>query len=367
MADQVSQRDIARICGVSQGTVSAALNGPGSPVRIGEETRRRVVEVASRLGYRPHAAARQLRNGRSRTIIFTPTSSAGVLTYHVTNTEVVAISRTVASRGYALELAVYEETVRNANPLDAAVRERRCDGVILSDSAVTERHFWPVLQEFGTPVCVLDSEPLPGVTTIKYDYRGGARAATNHLLDLGRTRIAFAEPAQFGGYWSAERLAGYLEAHEHAGLQADPRLRVRVPHVLLPDGRAARDGERIFRDFFTCGLEFDAVFCVYDWQAVMAMRALATLGRRVPDDVAVVGFDDEPISQALVPSLTSVRMGAARAGQLAAELLIEQIEGRRDGGDHHVLPCELAVRESTMGRSRQERDEPAHASALVVH
>ncbi len=97
----------------------------------------------------------------------------------------------------------------------------------------------------------------------------------------------------------------------------------------------------------------DAVFAAYDLLALEAMRTLAHLGRRVPDDVALVGFDDEPFAQVVVPSLTSVRMDPDAMGRLAVDLLIGEIEGRCKPGGHHRVPSQLIVRESSAGKEER--------------
>lgn len=345
---RVDQKEIARRCRVSRAAVWAALGGNGATVRVSEETRRRIVEEAERAGYRPHAAARALRAGRSRTLVFAQLSF-GSPSAHVPHATQNAMAAAVAQRRYATELLARETPDEVSRDLETAVHERRCGGVFLRGDALP---FWEsslaVLREHRIAVCAVECAPTPGITTVAFDYRSGACAAVEHLFDCGRRHIAFVGPAE-NHYWCRERLKGYLLAHQRAGLRADRRLQILLPHV--PGGTCAglRTGRNPLARLLSSGPAVDGLFAAFDELAIWCVRTVIKSGRAIPDDTAVVGFDDDPIGEAVVPSLTTVRQDPERLGRLAVDLLVDQIEGAREGGGHHVVPTRLVVRESTRG------------------
>jgi DNA-binding LacI/PurR family transcriptional regulator len=182
---------------------------------------------------------------------------------------------------------------------------------------------------------VLDGHP--GIS-IGCDNRAGGRAATEHLLALGRQGIAFVGSASANCPEFFDRYRGYVDALEARGLEAWPDLQVDATDSIEHVGFEAT------RHLIDTGVRFDAIFAASDLLAIGAIRALVESGRRVPDDVAVVGFDDIPIAAYVNPPLTTVMQDTKRAGELLVDTLIKHVRGEAIG--NQLLPAKLVVRRS---------------------
>ncbi len=332
--------DIAYLAGVSQPTVSRALRGSKS---VSLATRQRIQEIARELNYSVDKNASSLRSQRSHTIallFFEDPTPDGANINPFFLAMLGAITRATANRGLDLLISFQKlEDDWHTRYQDS----HRADGLILLGygdyTLYTQR--LNELVEHDTRFVRWGSvrEDTIGAT-VGTDNVAAGRLAGEHLLELGRRRIAFLGHADEHYPEFADRYRGLTEAMGAAGLIADPALQV---PALSSEG----DGRAAIRALLDRGAEFDAVFAASDLIAIGAMRALAEAGRTVPGDVAVVGFDDIPAASLTSPPLTTVQQDLIAAGELLVETLAEQIEDRAQ--DNRSLPPRLIVRASTTG------------------
>jgi DNA-binding LacI/PurR family transcriptional regulator len=328
--DQVAER-----AGVGRGTVSRVING--SP-QVSEHTRRAVEAAVAELGYVPNLAARALVTRRTDAValviseseerVFSEPFFAGVV-------RGISAGVSAAGRQLVLALAAGEE-----RPLERYLTPQHVDGVLLvslhGDDPLPE-----LLRTRGLPV-VLGGRPPCGYAGayIDVDNVGGAKAGVAHLVARGRKRIAtISGPRDMGA--GQDRLAGYRAALAAACLEEDPGL-------VVEGDFSEVSGLQAMRSLLAGHPDLDAVFAANDLMAIGALRALRDAGRRVPEDVAVVGFDDSPLSRVTDPPLSTVRQPVEEMGREMAEMLLRLISGA-DGDVHQsaVLPTELVVRASS--------------------
>ena len=331
-------RDVAREARVSVATVSRVFNNSG-PVR--EETRAAILAVAERLQYTPNTAARSLSTRRTGTV--------GVLLPDLHGeffSEVIrGIDQTVQSSGYHVLIS---SSHNDRAEIEAALRAMRgrVDGLILMAPDLDADSLLANLPE-RLPLVLLNTHlKEPGFDSINIDNYGGALRMTMHLLDAGRRRIALIT----GGarnYDAQERLRGYREALRGRGLGVDERL-------IVPGDFTEWSGHAAAQRLAALEPLPDAVFATNDSMAVGALSALRDAGVSVPEDIAVVGFDDIPIAQYVSPALTTVRVSIASLGSRAAARLFQCLAaGERPAHTHEVLPTELVIRRSCGGASAQ--------------
>ena len=331
--------DIAELAGVSQPTVSRALSGNPS---VSAETRARVLAAAAQLQYTVDKNASGLRRQHSRTLallFFEDLSPEDSLINPFYLSMLGSMVRNCAARGY--DLLISFQQLSSDWHVDYE-DSRKADGIILLGYGdyLLYRPRLEKLIEQGTHF-VRWGSPREGEigTTIGSDNEGGGAQATTHLIAHGRRRIAFLGSASPAYPEILDRWIGYRRAHDEAGLEVDPYLTVDA----LP---SEEDGARAAAALLASGAEFDAVFASSDLAAIGAMRVLQEAARRVPDDVAIVGFDDLAAARSARPSLTTVAQGAQSAGAALVEALIEAVE--RGTSTSRLLPVELKVRGSTV-------------------
>lgn len=303
---RVSMAMVAQRAGVSGQTVSRVANG--SP-RVDPETRARVEQAMAELGYRPNRAARALRTGRSQTLGLVAQTLATVGNSRMLH----AVADAAASRGYALTVLTLGADADIADAFDR-LRDQGVDGaIVLNEATALARD----AASAGLRLVVVDSPPDERFTVIGTDHATGARDATEHLLSAGhRTVHHLAGPA--GSFAAAERERGWREALAAAGVEP--------PDVARGDWSAASGFDTVGR-MPASGVT--AIFAANDQMALGALRALAESGRRVPDDVAVTGFDDIADAADFQPPLTTVRQDFDALGERAVSALVEWIEGAR--------------------------------------
>ncbi|WP_159978294.1 MULTISPECIES: LacI family DNA-binding transcriptional regulator [unclassified Novosphingobium] len=334
--------DIAYRAGVSQPTVSRALRGAKS---VSAETRARIEAIARELNYSVDKNASSLRSQRSNTIallFFEEQSPDDSKINPFFLAMLGAITRSCATRG--LDLLISFQKLED----DWHVRyqdSHRADGLILlgyGDYKIYESRLRQLVGQ-GTHFVRWGSVDEANIgATVGSDNVGAGRMAGEHLLGLGRRRIAFLGQADDHYPEFADRYRGLCEALEAAGIAPDPRLQRNAVN-LEGMGRAAMAA--LIGD----GVRFDAVFAASDTIAVGAMRALAEAGLSIPGDVAVMGFDDLPAASMTNPPLTTIMQDLKRAGEVLVETLAAQIE---DGdAPTGTLAAKLVVRRSTAGPS----------------
>lgn len=328
-----SIKDVARQSGVSYKTVSRVVNGEAN---VSDATRLRVETAIGALGYRPDHSARSLRRGRTQAIrLLLVRRHERLLTEPFLDEMVTGIVDSAAAAGYAVVLeAIGSVVAASAGP---RFDERRVDGTILLDGRLGSP-LVALLRETTPWVVVTAHSPDPAAGWVYADFRGGARQLVEHLLDLGHVRIA-----HLTGHLThseLDRLRGYRQALKQAGIRMDPALVTSAGH-LRHHGYAAT--EKLLAGHG----DFTAIFAVNDVTALGAIDCLRQHGRRVPDDVSVVGFDDIYLAPHANPPLTTVRVPAYAMGAAATELLIGAVEGRRPFPNGCDFPIEMSIREST--------------------
>jgi len=325
----VSMVDVARLAGVSAQTVSRVSTGyPG----VREETRQRVLLAMDRLGYRPNAAARALKQGRFHTL--------GVILFSLSpvgnSRTVEAITAHAARRGYGVTLLPAEARTESAViGAFGRLEELAVDGVIV----IMEVHLLdsPTLGlPHGSPVVVVDSNAGDSFHVVDADQAAGATAAVTHLLDLGHHTV-----------WHVTGPAESFAARRRASAWEE---------TLVRAGRAAPAplaGDWSPESGYLAGLRLaeetscTAVFVANDQMALGVLRAFHEKGIRVPEDVSVVGFDDVPEASSYLPPLTTVRQDFAEVGRRCVDNVVAQIEGGVVHPGADIVPTGLVVRAST--------------------
>lgn len=335
-------RDVAKLAGTSVGAVSAVLSGkPRHNIRVGAETRKRIHAAATQLEYSPNPIAQTLVTRKTGVLGLVFPYTEAFIDRNPFCTQVMAgIFEEVVRERYNLML----HTATGANSKEDAegmMLDPRVDGLILvlppSDNGIIMR-----CQQRGFPcVAVVASGAPNSVCTINADEFAGGKLATEHLIGLGHERIAHLDGNPMIAT-TAPRRAGYLAALGEAGLPCDP-------DWIAGHGFDHRDGRAGMEALLALPAHRrpTAVFAANDLAADGALLLLHERGLRVPEDIAVVGYDDTWFAQMTKPHLTSVHMPIYEMGVLAAQMLIAMAEGREIVNRHPVLPVSLTVREST--------------------
>jgi DNA-binding LacI/PurR family transcriptional regulator len=345
---RVTLQTIADLLGVSRMTVSNAFSHPD---QLSSELRARILAAADELGYvGPDPVGRALARGSTGAVgVLLTDSLSEAFTDEVATSFLAAIVDELAPTGLAL-------TLLTASDRDDIVpaRDLALDGALVYSCRVeSEARGWLIRRRL--PLVYVDQDPVPGVSTVNVDDRGGARAAGEHVLALGHRRIGVlnrtidgssglvADPlAATRGHPQRERLRGWLDALRPAAITP---VVVHVADSSFPAVQQAAKELLVARDRPT------AVLCFSDVLAFGVAAAAAELGLAVPDDLSVVGFDDSPAAGWRTPRLTTVRQDVGAKGRAAARALITAIERARGEGKprarHLVLPTELVVRQST--------------------
>ncbi|MBT2231561.1 substrate-binding domain-containing protein [Nonomuraea sp. NEAU-A123] len=330
--ERPSIRRVADLAGVSATTVSHTLNGRRP---VAEETRRRVLRAIEELGYRPNVLARGLRTSRSQTI--------GLIIPDITNPFYPALARGLQD---VLGPAGYDQIISNTDGVrrteQAAIEHmiaRQVDGLAFAVFHTHAEDLLPAI-EAGIPVVRLGGRLVQrGVDLVHSDDEGGAAEATRYLLGCGYRRIAFVcGPAAEGP--AAEREAGYRAALTDAGVAPDQAL---VAHTHFSRAGGAKGVARLLE----LAEPPDAVLCANDVMAIGALDVAAQRGLRVPEDLAVMGFDDIDAAGMVSPGLTTMANPAREIGQATAVRLLERLRGTVDEPSTElVVPARLVRRRS---------------------
>ncbi len=327
-----SIRDVARLAGVSVSTVSRVLSG--SP-KVDAETRRRVEQAIGTIGYRPNLLAQGLRSKSGNLIgLVVPE-----IRHETFASFIEYIEEEVAARGYNLVTGNTHGRPEVEGAFIDSLLRRHVDGIIFS--RVSDRsQVLSIMAKSNIPAVIidrsLDREDIP--TIIMDNYRAGVMAA-EHLADLGHRRFAVITGPQDIAL-CRERLKGFAEFLERRGLTL-LRRNIREGDFKFESGIEAG------RSFLERGIEFTALWAENDLMAVGAMNALIRGGKRVPEEISVVGMDDSTSSKMMIPALTTIRQPFEAMCKKAVELIIAMKNG--DPGDERrfVLPPSIIVREST--------------------
>lgn len=337
MPKRPTSADVATEAGVSRTTVSFVLN-ERTDVKIPYETRQRVLSAAERLGYTPHAPGRQMARGRMRIIALvmrqTPAQVAGDAVLAETLRGLASAARSGGSR-------IMVEPLAPDGPegtYGALLRGQHADGIIISGPRSDDPSLLELLRD-DFPIVLQGHLPGVPVTSVDVDNVAGARGAVEYLLSIGHRRIACITNAPLVYTAAQERLRGYREALDGGDIGI-------VDDLITEAEFDAPSGHTAMARLLARGVPFDAVFVASDVVALGAIGALREAGRRVPDDVSVVGYDDIPLARYFNPPLTTVRLPAYELGHASGRALLDRIADRAMP-TRTLLPTELIVRGST--------------------
>jgi len=335
--------DVARRANVSAGTVSNVLTGKRP---VADDTRERILRAIEDLGYQPNLLARSLVNRASNTI---GVVTSGLEFYGPSRT-LVGIEQQANDLGYSLLLdLLHDPEAEDVDTVLDDLTSRRVDGIIWAVHEVGRNRAWlePERLRSMPPIVFLTMDARPQATVISTDNRAGAMLATQHLIEQGRRTIAIITGPLT--WWEArERLAGWQRGLAQGN-------RVQTPDLIYEGDWSAACGERALRQLLARRPDIDAIFACNDQIALGVLRASHFVGRHVPDDLAVVGFDNMPESAFFMPSLTSVRQHLSDLGCIAVQELHKAIEARAQTTAPEpairLITPELIVRESSTLRA----------------
>lgn len=328
----VTIRDVAKAAGVGQATVSRVLNSSGY---VHPDTRERVQQAATALGYVPNYLARSL--------VSRSTATVGLILPDITNPFFPGITRgaedAASARGYTVFLCNTDNDPAMEVQDVRKLRERLVDGIIFV-GATDRRELLASLQADGVPVVVTDRQVENlDVDMVLVDNTLGALLACRHLIELGHRVIAHAA-GHLGTRTGQDRLTGYRQAIEEANLGFSEALVIRGDY-------SVESGQHAAQVLLGRTPRPTAIFCGNDLTAMGVLRAAEAAGLVVPDDLSLVGFDDVQMASLLRPALTTVRQPAYDMGRLAMEMLLERIAGQAGSARRTIFQPELVVRSTT--------------------
>jgi DNA-binding LacI/PurR family transcriptional regulator len=335
---RVTIKDVAAEANVSYQTVSRVIN---NDAQVRAATRQRVQQAIETLNYRPNQAARSLPRRRSSIIgLIVPYEADYLFRDPHLLAQISGIDAVANAYGYNLLLSTAGDSNSTMEAFERFLRNKVADGALVVETAASPEGCELLARQNYPYVSLGYDLDNPEAYFVHCDDRAGARAATLHLIAQGHRRIGLINGPPLGAVSAMqERLAGYQAALEQAGLCFEPELMVYGDYT-RPSGQTATAKLLALPDPPT------AIFAFNDRMAMGAIRALHTAGRRVPEDVAVVGFDDIPTAADFSPALTTVRQASHQMGQVAAEMLFKLLAGEAVLEKKVILPAEFIVRQS---------------------
>jgi DNA-binding LacI/PurR family transcriptional regulator len=335
----VTLNDVAALASVSYQTVSRVINGKGE---VTDETRRRVLAAIQDLGYRPNTLARGLARGRTHTL--------GVVTadfYRFGPSRIATgIQRHCQELGYLLLVQWLSNTESSCCQDLNDLAGHQVDAIVWLGTELQDDLSWaePAFLDTLPPVVFCNIPPRPGLPAARIDNRVDAANMTRHLLAQGRRHIGMIS-GPMERFIPRERVAGWREAMVEAGLSPSTEL-------LVHGDWSADSGVRGFRQLMSRVRHLDAILASNDRMALGVLHAAREAGMRVPDDLAVAGFDNIPESAFFTPPLTTVQQPLMELGRIAADMAIDLAKARWENQPGPaeaavVLPSELVIRAST--------------------
>lgn len=323
-------RDVARAAGLSVASISRVLNGHN---HVSPDTRKKVLEAMESLGYVPNATARSLSTAKNHAIGVVLPDLHGEFFGEL----VRGMDKAASERGYLLLLSNMHADRMQAGQAMGTMRGR-VDGLIVMAPQLSAEDLAGALPP-GLPAVLINSPVEAGIHNLRIDNRGGVMLMVRHLLAQGASRIVHL--AGFRGNLDAdERAAAFRDAmHSLAPEQ---------PITILEGDFSDQSGERLVQQLLAHGVEFDAIFAANDMMALGALQTLRTIGVRVPDQVAVAGFDDVPLARYL--GLSTLRVDIAGIGARAIERLVNELEGQAEAPIEEKYVPALIARATTSTR-----------------
>jgi DNA-binding LacI/PurR family transcriptional regulator len=332
---RVRLQDVAEHAGVSMKTVSNVVH---EHPNVSTAMRDRVQRAIDELGYRPNAIGRRLATGRTGLLAL---AFADVrLPYFSELANVMSRAAAETGSGYRLLLEETEDTLEGERAVLSASEAGLVDGMLFQPSRMSSREIAELHGDL--PMVLLGEGPAPlSVDRVMIDNVAAATAATEHLIGLGRRRIAFVGHEQQGmSSTSRQRIMGYQEGLEQHALPVEHDLLIATAAITSHDAAIAV-GAALDR-----GVRFDGLVCRDDLAAIGALRALHERDISIPDDVAVIGWDNIAFASTTFPSLSSVAPNTEELARVALDMLAERIDGFDGMGRHKIVDFELVLRES---------------------
>lgn len=325
--------EVARHSGVSRSTVSRVIN---NDPHVSEETRQKVLQAIAELDYHPNAVARSLAAGHTQIIgLVIPTAVAMLFSDPYFPRLIQGVAAACNASDYSVMLWIGEPEYERRT-IHRHLNSGLLDGIIVA-SAVRDDPVVSALHQSGLPFVMVGRPEDPTISYVDVDNVHGAREAVLHLLRQGYRRIAtITGPLNTAA--ALDRLEGYRMALQSRGIAVD--------EALIAEGDFTEEGGALAVQQLLPHRP-DALFCASDTMAQGAMRTIRAAGLRIPQEMAIVGYDDMPFAPNLEPPLTTVRQPIERMGQEAVALLLDLLAHPDDGPHHLVLPTELIIRAST--------------------
>lgn len=334
--------DIADMCGVSRSTVSRVINGD---LNVSERTRQNVLDVIHKYNFQPNLAARGLAMGHTRVLsLVIPKGVQAIFEESFFAMLIQGVSTRCNVLDYSVMLWLAEPEYER-RMITKILYNGLADGVIVA-SMLKDDTIIDSLRQNKLPFILIGRHPAyDELSYLDVDNRGGAYQAVNHLLRLGRRRVATITGPQ-NMIAGLHRYQGYLDAHHDRHVAVIPEL---IAEADFTEAGGYDSMQRLLLH------KPDAVFVASDTMALAAIKVIKEHGLRIPDDIAVVGFDDIPQVSRISPKLTTVRQPITRIGAVAADSLIDMIETGSTLPRQMILPAELIIRDSCGTSILEER------------
>lgn len=333
-------KDVAKLAGVSYNTVSFVVNGVD---KVAPATKEKVLKAIEELRYRPNKTARALVGGKADSIAFISTRFTSVFGMNILREIEDGVHLAGLSSNYDLiPYSTRGEPAIKEQIIESIIYNRKADSIIMLGIKPGPENM-AKLKEQGMPLVIIDGT-IEGASCVKCDNEKGAYLATEYLLNAGRKNIAYLGMSRTGEEtWPSiiEREQGYKKALAEKNIALNSRLMVTVDNNYVNEGRA------VMQILLKSNKGIDAVFCgAGDSTAIGAIKAIQEAGLSVPQDIAVVGYDDIPVASAFTPSLTTVRQPVEKMGNEAFLIALEAMQGRLIEPKNLVFEPELIKRES---------------------
>jgi LacI family transcriptional regulator len=334
LTKSVTRVDVARRAGTSPTAVSLVINNKYRR-KVGPDVRDKILKAVEELNYTPHAMARSLASNKTHNVAVA-LYDVDYITFYYFSTIIGGIAHMVSIEDYNLQFAT---TTREAIPgrqnvhFMRKIDERRIDGLIVIDQIVPDKDLL-MLTSRGVP-CVLVDRALStdGIGSVSIDNEMGAYSATKYLIECGHRKITFFRDYETF-YKTRQMLKGYRRALEEAGIDYSE-------DFVLDESKCREGLEWSLND-----IGITAIVTSADVICLKVMDILNSMGKKIPEDVSVIGYNDEPIASVVEPRLTTVKVPLRRLGEEAGELLFSMLRNGQSGNTTRILSPELVVRES---------------------
>jgi len=337
---KVKLEDIANNIGVSKTLVSMVMNGHGDKNGIKKETQEKVIALCKKLNYKPNQMARNLRLGKTNTI--------GLIVADISNTFYAKMARGVEDYcnkyGYNLIICSSDEKDAKESSIIKMLKEKQVDGLIISSTLVDNTEILALKNEHFSFVLVDRYFPeIPHTNYVVIDNYQGAYNAVNHLINIGHQNIAMLSILPFHITSVRDRNKGYLDALLNAGINIDHYLLCQIPFENIEMGV-----EMEIKKILSYQKKVTAILAVNQNIAIAAVKALAKLNVKIPDEISLISFDDLPFFEIMNPSITAIAQPLDTICRNAVEILMNEIKNKdhTSAKKQMVLPTELILRNS---------------------